>query len=179
MQVIVVCRVGEHWLVHWCSLCSMFFGHTWNVKLKRNGIWGWVIHGLNGWGRFGKVSCFRAICFKNTGLQGSSYPFQSSHDHGFQSPWHLMLVNQAVCHKLTIAMQLHYQLPITGACSGNENKYLVNVNTCSISFQEGKCCTHIQCRLYLLPLVAWWCRFLCLVFFLNCFNVLSAFRNRR
>ena len=55
------------------------------MKLKHNGIWGWGIYGLNGWGiygiygsngwdSYGKVSyCFLGdMLKKTTGLQGST-----------------------------------------------------------------------------------------------------------
>ena len=39
---------------------------------KIHGLNGWGIYDLNGWDSYGKVGyCFREICLKNTGLQGS------------------------------------------------------------------------------------------------------------
>ena len=39
------------------------FLHTNKCKVKHNGIWGWGIYSLNGWGRYGKISfCFQEIC---------------------------------------------------------------------------------------------------------------------
>ena len=95
----VVCRVGEH-------------QHHWQINVhsdeKHDGIWGWGIYDLNGWGiyglngwgiyglngwdmysldgwgSYGKLF-FGRYTQINTGLQGSIYPFQSSHDHGFLS----------------------------------------------------------------------------------------------
>ena len=62
-------------LGHHCSLCENFT-HTKNLKLKHNGIWGWAIYGLIGWGFMsqigGAVIVFWELCSKQTGLQGST-----------------------------------------------------------------------------------------------------------
>ena len=102
--------------------------HTWSVKLKHNGIWGWGIYGLNGWGiyglngwgSYGKAS-YRFLwdmLKNNTGLQGSTLsghrmimgfgPFELPTRDKTMCQTHITNVRHRLCGKIHQALSLQF-----------------------------------------------------------------------